>query len=387
MTTHHRKTISSGAALLLLGLATGLLWAKPAEAQTKRIKDTIARTDGKQIRGVEVLSMTVDKVTYKQRGSENVISSSQVERVQWDNPPEAYKKARIADNLRRFEDAAQLYLTAAKDAKAREVLKLEAQFLAGRAYLKAAGNSKTKAEAAGSTVEAYVNAAPDGFYLPEAKLILGKVRIIAGDAAGAESLMAAVETDGSRGGWPNHWIAQAQFVKALAQSAQGKHDDARNSYRAVVSTADAALGQGPLNSRQLLVLQTEARVMQGETFIQQKYYDDALAYFRTLATSGGAGLKAAAKTGEGQILYLKGRDKADVRVLRQAQLALAEAAIEVDTNPSTSAKALFYMGKVLQALGDKAANGLARAKSYFHSVRISYPGTHWAAKAKKELQG
>ena len=72
MTTHHRKTISSGAALLLLGLATGLLWAKPAEAQTKRIKDTIARTDGKQIRGVEVLSMTVDKVIYKQRGSENV---------------------------------------------------------------------------------------------------------------------------------------------------------------------------------------------------------------------------------------------------------------------------------------------------------------------------
>jgi tetratricopeptide (TPR) repeat protein len=226
----------------------------------------------------------------------------------------------------------------------------------------AAGGNKTKADAAGKVVEDYVNAAPDGFHLPEAKLILGKVKILTGDAAGAEDLMAVVEADAGRGGWPGHWVAQAQFVKAQAQSAQGKHDDARNSYKMVVTTVGAALGQGPLHNKDLLLLQTEAKVMQGETFIQQKYYDDALAYFRALASSGGAGLKAAARTGEGQILYLQGRDKADVRVLRLAQLALAEAAIEADTNPSTSAKALFYMGKVLQALGDKEANGLARGQ-------------------------
>ena len=140
-----------------------------------------------------------------------------------------------------------------------------------------------------------------------------------------------------------------------------------------------------MDGKKLLALQTEARVMQGETFIDQKFYDDALAYFRTLAASGGAGLKAAAKTGQGQILYLQGKDKKDVRILRQAQLALAEAAIESDTNPPTSAKALFYMGKVLLALGDKEDKGLARAKSYFQSVRISYPKTHWATLAKKEL--
>ncbi|MHC4515870.1 MAG: tetratricopeptide repeat protein, partial [Planctomycetota bacterium] len=266
-----------------------------------------------QLRNIEVLAMKVDKVTYKQRGKENVISSSQVESVKWDDPPEAFAKAEVANTLKRFDDAAQLYLTAAKDEKAREVIRLEAQFLAGRACLMAAGGNKTKADAAGKVVEDYVNAAPDGFHLPEAKLILGKVKILTGDAAGAEDLMAVVEADAGRGGWPGHWVAQAQFVKAQAQSAQGKHDDARNSYKMVVTTVGAALGQGPLHNKDLLLLQTEAKVMQGETFIQQKYYDDALAYFRALASSGGAGLKAAARTGEGQILYLQGRDKADVR--------------------------------------------------------------------------
>ncbi|MHC4920660.1 MAG: tetratricopeptide repeat protein [Planctomycetota bacterium] len=388
MTTHDRKTTSPGTSLLLLGLcAAGFLCAEPATAQKKRVKDAILRKDGKQLRNIEVLAMKVDKVTYKQRGKENVISSSQVESVKWDDPPEAFAKAQVANTLKRFDDAAQLYLTAAKDEKVREVIRLEAQFLAGRACLMAAGGNKTKADAAGKVVEDYVNAAPDGFHLPEAKLILGKVKILTGDAAGAEDLMAVVEADAGRGGWPDHWVAQAQFVKAQAQSAQGKHDDARNSYKMVVTTVGAALGQGPLHNKDLLLLQTEAKVMQGETFIQQKYYDDALAYFRALASSGGAGLKAAARTGEGQILYLQGRDKADVRVLRLAQLALAEAAMEADTNPSTSAKALFYMGKVLQALGDKEANGLARAKSYFQSVRISYPKTHWATLAKQELEG
>lgn len=371
--------------LLVLGLAIGLFWAGPAAAQ--RIKDTIVCKDGRQIRGVEVLSMTVDKVTYKQKGSDTVISASQVERVKWDDPPEAYRQAEVAESLGRFEDAAQLYLTAAKADKARDVIKLEARFLAGRAYLRTAGPSKTKAEAAGTTVEEYVAAAPDGFHLPEARIILGKVKIMVGDAGAAEDLMTTMVTDASKGGWPNHWVAQAQFVKAQAQSAQGKHDDARNSYRAVVSTSEAALGEGPLNNQELLALQVEAKVMQGETFIQQKYYDDALAYFRTLAATGGAGLKAAGKAGEGQILYLKGKDKGDSRLLRQAQLALAEAAVEADTNPNTSAKALFYMGKVLQGLGDKETNGLARAKSYFESVTISYPRTSWASRAKKELEG
>ncbi len=371
--------------LLVLGVATSLLWAGPAAAQ--RIKDTIVCKDGRQLRGVEVLSMTVDKVTYKQKGSETVISSSQVDRVKWDDAPEAYRQAEIAESLGRFEDAAQLYLTATQDGKAREVIKVEARFLAGRAYLKTAGNSKTKAEAAGKTVEEYVSAAPDGFYLPEARIILGRVKILGGEAGAAEDLMTAMVTDASKGGWPNHWVAQAQFVKAQAQSVQGKHDEARNSYRAVVSTADAALGEGPQNNQELLALQVEAKVMQGETFIQQKFYDDALSYFRTLSSGGGTGLKAAGRAGEGQILFLKGKDKGDVRLLRQAQLALAEAAIEADTNPNTSAKALFYMGKVLQALGDKEADSIARAKSYFESVTISYPRTSWASLAKKELEG
>ena len=56
------------------------------------------------------------------------------------------------------------------------------------------------------------------------------------------------------------------------------------------------------------------------------------------------------------------------------------------TNSTTTAKSLYYMGLVLNALGDaKEAKAAARAKTYFASVKNHFASTTWAAKARREL--
>ncbi|MCB9870829.1 MAG: hypothetical protein H6837_13315 [Planctomycetes bacterium] len=96
--------------------------------------------------------------------------------------------------------------------------------------------------------------------------------------------------------------------------------------------------------------------MQGESFISEKLCDDALNYYRGLASTNARGIRAAALARQGQILFLKASTNNDVGTLRQAQLELARAAIGPDSNPTSSAKALCFTAKVLKALGDNEKN-------------------------------
>ena len=187
------------------------------------------------------------------------------------------------------------------------------------------------------------------------------------------------------GGWPLRWIAHIQQTLGTAQYAQNKYSDARASYQAVAGAADSAMGQDNKHNAELTAIKTNSLVMQGETYIGEKMLNEALSYFQNLTNSNAKGVKAAAHAGQGQILFLQGGS--DTTKLRQAQLALARASIEPDTSDSTSAKALFYMAKVLTALGDKEKNALARAKTYYRSVSSHYSNTPWAPLARKELDG
>ena len=52
----------------------------------------------------------------------------------------------------------------------------------------------------------------------------------------------------------------------------------------------------------------------------------------------------------------------------------------------TTAKALFYTGKIFLTLGaDKERDASGRGKAYFDTIVRYYPSTSWAAKARTEL--
>ncbi|MEE2886708.1 MAG: hypothetical protein VX951_04690 [Planctomycetota bacterium] len=368
------------AAFLGSALCTSLLVSAPAAAQ----KDTILRVDGKHVTKCKILKLELDKISYSKGAKQQEILVSRTNGFRFGSLPEAFIRGQSAENRNDHLNAAKLFAEAEAATK-NATIKSSAKFFAGRAYSIQAEREAAHANTAVAALEGYLSDNPNGYYMPEAKVRLAKARLAGGDAAGAETMLTDMVATASSGGWPLRWIAHIQQTLGTAQYAQNKYSDARASYQAVAGAADSAMGQDNKHNAELTAIKTNSLVMQGETYIGEKMLNEALSYFQNLTNSNAKGVKAAAHAGQGQILFLQGGS--DTTKLRQAQLALARASIEPDTSDSTSAKALFYMAKVLTALGDKEKNALARAKTYYRSVASHYSNTPWATLARKELDG
>lgn len=367
---------------LALGLGSFalLLLACPAVAQN----DSIKRKDGKHVKKCKILKLELDKISYSKSGKELNILFSRVTSFRFGKPPEAFTRGQSAENRNDHLNAAKLFAEAAATAK-NPAIKGSSNFFAGRAYSIQSENDPAHANTAVAALESYLTDNANGYYMPEAKVRLAKARLAGGDAAGAESMLTSLVNTATSSGWPLRWVAHIQQTLATAQYAQQKYAAARNSYQGVAGAADSAMGQDNRHNPELTAIKTNSLVMMGETYIGEKMLSQALSYFQNLALSPAKGVKAAAQAGQGQILYLQGGT--DQTKLRQAQLALARASTEPDTSDDTSAKALFYTGLVLTALGDKEKGGAGRAKTYYQSVTKFYSKTSWAAKARKELDG
>jgi outer membrane protein assembly factor BamD (BamD/ComL family) len=367
-------------ASLGLGLCIGLLITAPTAAQN----DIILRGDNKHISKCKILKLEIDKVTYMKGGKEQEILVSRIDGFRFGDLPETFTRGQSAENRNDYANAGKLFAECSAAAKDGPV-KNSANFFAGRAFSLQAEADAAHANTAVAALESYLATSPNGYYMPEAQVRLAKARLAGGDAAGAETMLAGMVSTATSGRWPLRWVTHIQQTLGTAQFAQQKYAAARSSFQGVAGAADSAIGQNNRYQAELTAIKTNSLVMQGETFIGEKMLNEALSYFQNLSNSTAKGVKAAAQAGQGQILFLQGAS--DTSKLRQAQLALAKASTEPDTNDSTSAKALFFMGKVLTALGDKEKNALARAKTYFQSVTNHYPKTSWATKASAELDG
>jgi TolA-binding protein len=98
-------------------------------------------------------------------------------------------------------------------------------------------------------------------------------------------------------------------------------------------------------------------------------------------------LQAAGLAGEGEATYLAAAEAKRPDDLRRAQIALADASVRDAAGGEVSAKANYYLGLCLLALGpDREGDTFkARANTYFQIVARSYPTSRWAAPARAEL--
>ncbi|MHC5062673.1 MAG: tetratricopeptide repeat protein [Planctomycetota bacterium] len=370
--------------LSLLSLASSLLLLAPSSAQGKA-NDVILQKSGKRIRGVEVTEMSSSAIKFQRGTTAEEIPASDFARVQWDEPPESFMLAEGAVKRGDFATAANLYGETAKNT-ARPALKLESQFLAADALARSSGGDPARAQAALDALAAYLSAAPDGYRAPDAMLQLGRTQVLAGKASEAETNLAKLETESSSKNWDPIWAVRAGLEKARAQLAQAKLNDARSTFRATVTAAEALARQA--DSADLQDLIAEASVGEGETLVAEKKYDLAVQFFRNLLTgASNRSVSAAAQAGLGEALYLKADATDDDRELRAAQLALATANILDSTAEGTTAKALYYSGMVLIALGPdrEQQDYKSRAIEYFRTVTRYYPQSAWAAKATQEM--
>ncbi len=107
---------------------------------------------------------------------------------------------------------------------------------------------------------------------------------------------------------------------------------------------------------------------------------------RALTSSDQQELVAAGHAGEGEAILLAAVANNRPDDFRRAQLVLAKACAFDVTSGEASAKANYYLGRCLLALGPEREGDSfkARANGYFQNVIDGYPASPWAAAAKAE---
>lgn len=389
--SHSHASKLSVALVLGLSASVSLSTTGSLPAQ-KTVKDTLVKRSGERLRAVEILELGSESISYRRSGSDSTMPAIQLAHVEWNEPPDAYELGRAALDKGDSVAAANFFEEAASKAAeaGRKALELDCKFLAGRALALGMGNDKSRASAAQAALQAYLDAAANGFRVPEARLLKARAQRVAGDAAGAEAGLKEFEELALKQGWRLSWDARAKLERAQLLLEQNKAAEARTAFQGVRSAVDAALGTATGNDAvELESLKMLAVVSEGETFLREKKLDDAKRYFSQLATSSNTNpVKAAALAGEAHALVLGTAGKVDVKALREAQQKLAQAIVLDSANGDTSAKAMYLQGQILTTLGpdNEADNYKQRARDYFETVIKYYSSSPWAAEARAALQ-
>jgi TolA-binding protein len=364
--------------VLCLSLCTAWL---PAQESS----DTIVKVDGSSLRGVTVTVFTLTSVKVTRSKEEVEIPPHQIVDIQWGGVPESFTSGLAAMARNEYELARQQFGEAAT-ASDRPVVKAEARLLQGRAAVMAAAGDPAAAANASGAMRAWLSEFPDHWRVPEGMYLLGRALRLGQVHADAEATLKDLDNRAGSDGWGAIWNARAKYELALSLLEQGRAADARSSFQSAGGTADTALAAAGGQSAEMVAIKVNSKVGEGESLVFEKDYVRASDYFRTLAQNTDASLAAAGKAGLGEATFLVAVGANDAAGLRTAEIALAEACV-LDTGAGdTAAKANYYLGRVVTALGERASQDWKnRATAYFNLVIRSYSTSRWVGPAKTEL--
>lgn len=364
-------------------LACGALLLPCATAQ--KINDVLVKKDGARVRGLEITEFLLSGVRAK-RGTDDVeVPAHQVLAIEWSNLPDAYLVGRAAMEKGDFRHAAQMFGEAQNQAD-RPLVKTDAEFFLIKSAVAAIGNDKNAAATAAERAKGWLSANPNHWRTPEALLLAGRAERLAGMGGAAATTLRELDERATREGFGAVWSARAKSELALTLVADGKAAEARSAFQAAASAIDTALGTPSPDDAELKRLKIQARVGEGETYLGERDFDRAEQFFRSLSTGSQPELVAAGHAGMGEAIFLAAVANPNPDDFRRAQLAFAKACAFDVTSGEASAKANYYLGRCVLALGPdrEGDNFKARANAYFDNVVSAYPSSPWAAAAKIE---
>jgi hypothetical protein len=362
-------------------LLTAALTAAFAPAQ--KINDVVIKKNGERVRGVEITEFLLTGVRGKRGNDPFEVPAHQVLAIEWSNPPEQFLTGRAAMDRGDFRTAAQLFGDVQSE---RALVKADAEFFKIKSAVAAIGNDKAAGATAASHAKQWLTANANHWRTPEALLLAGRAERLAGTAGVAATTLRELDDRATREGFGGIWVARAKFELALTLLADGKAGEARSAFQTASSAADAALNTPSPDDGELKLLKTQARVGEGETYLAEKDYAKAETFFRSLSGSNQPELVAAGNAGEGEAVFLAAVAANKPADVRRAQLTLARASVLDATSGEAAAKANYYLGRCLLALGpEKEGDDFKqRANAYFQIVASSYPTSRWASQAKVE---
>jgi tetratricopeptide (TPR) repeat protein len=365
--------------LPLLLAATLLASLSPGQ----KLNDVVRKKDGTAIKGVEVTEFLLTGVRFKKGADNGEVPAHQIVSIEWSDLPEPFLIGRAAMERGDFRTATQMFGDVQSD---RPLLKADAEFFKVKAAVGAIGNDKSAAATAGQHAKTWLSNNQNHWRTPEALLLAGRAERLAGTGGAAAATLRELDERATREAFGAVWVARAKSELALTLLADGKAQEARTTFQASVAAADSALATPSADDAELKALKTLARVGEGETFLAEKEYEKAETFFRALVSSNQPDVVAAGHAGEGEAIFLNAVANNRPADIRRAQVALATASVTDVQSGEASAKANYYLGRCLLALGpDKEGDAFkARANAYFQIVVSSYSASRWAGPAKVE---
>lgn len=365
--------------LTLLLPATLLLSA----ASAQKTNDVILKTNGSRDRGLEITEFLLSGVRGTRGSDPYELPAHQVKDIEWSDAPEEFLSGKSAMARGDFETATQLFGAVTSS---RPLIKADAEFFKIKSAVAAIGGDKSAAATAAEHAKSWISANTNHWRTPEALLLSGRAERLAGTAGTATTTLKELDDRAVRDGFGAVWSARAKYELALTLIADGKGSEARMQFKSASSAADTALSTAKDGKSELKTLKTLSKVGEGETYLLDKNYKKAESFFRGLTNDQDAALKAAGHAGQGEAIFLAAAASKNANDIRRAQMALAMASVLDSSSGEASAKANYYLGRCLLALGPtkEGDSFKQRAKAYFEVVYTSYPTTRWAGLAKTE---
>jgi TolA-binding protein len=355
-------------------------------ALCQKANDVVVKKDGARLRGVEITEFAYTGLKVK-KGSDTVdVPAHQVLSVEWGDLPEGFIAGRAAMERGDYANAAQMFGEAERQTD-RPLVKADALFFQFKAAIAGLGTDKGAASTAADKAKSWLAANATHWRLPEALLLTGRALRLAGNGTEAATTLRGLDDRAASDGFGAVWSARAKFELAMTLLADGKAAEARSAFQSASASADSALNTPSSEDGELRMLKTQAKVGEGETFLGEKQWSKAESFFHNLAGNKEPELVAAGRAGEGEALFMSASENNNIEGIRRAQIALATASVMDSTSGEASAKANYYLGKCLLALGpDREGDTFkARAAAYFQIVATNYPTSRWATAAKAEL--
>lgn len=335
--------------------------------------------------GTTVVSETLEEVKFTRKGSTRLETRKTADVVAVVHGPgsptlEAARAARAAGDL---SNALTLYATASREA--------EPAWMAPVALLElAAAHAERGPDGAGLgearvTLERFVAEHADHRLLPEALLGLVDARTALGDKPGAEDAARRILELAGSGKITADWGPRAHLAtgRALLAAKDGAGAKAAfSSAESLAATSRANLGERADLAPVLDQLLLAARSGVGSAMLTTGDLPGARSYFARLMQEGqtSPSVLAAAQNGLAEADFLEGK-------LKEAQLGFARVAVTGAGEADEHAKALYYLGRCAEALGQagRERNGRTAARDYFQEVQTRHPGSHWARLAREFL--
>ncbi|QDU66666.1 tetratricopeptide repeat protein [Engelhardtia mirabilis] len=388
-----RSTVSVALALTALTVGTTTYFATPASAASFSVASSASATSAqlsgrpdqvfvrerrnvRPVTGV-VISADLSGVVIDVGDRERRFSPDEVVRVSLNQVPDSFKEGRARAESGDFENAAAAFAAAADDSDASPVVAAVARLRAAQSLLRLTATDPGRASDAVAAAQRFVSSHPNHRDLPEARLLLGRAQLLAGDASGAANNLEALFREAQGSTVPEGYdVLTCYRAGLLAADAAVAADDAARAetlFAALDSALPGVISDLEADDPRLPELQNLrglAQLGEGVTLLARGRSTQARSFFQTrLEVAEGATetVRAATRLGLAQsLLALEQSRQAQIEfagvsatvfgdrdLLADALLGLAEASLAAGSGGREQARAC--LEQIQRELGDTLA--------------------------------